>query len=145
VQIAAAVAQPVASIQAPFDLDRRSTQPRTNFFPSYPPAVSLPAYRVVLSYFAGHAHTQDFFQALFASQSSMGIAWISRGHRETLFPLGKKARLQKMIGGRDVIDSCQAHFLHQAVLQGFEQPLDATLGMSVQLHRMVMLRFDVSE
>ncbi|HVA18130.1 MAG TPA: hypothetical protein VMV59_10520, partial [Candidatus Dormibacteraeota bacterium] len=66
VQIVAAVAQPVASVQPPFDLYGSSPKPGTNFFPHYSPAISLPAYRVVLSHFAGHAHTQDFFQAMFA-------------------------------------------------------------------------------
>ena len=78
-QIAAAVAQPVTSVQPPFDLHRRSAKPRTNFFPRYAPAISVPADGVVLSHFAGHAHTQDFFQVLFAPQLPMGIAWISRG------------------------------------------------------------------
>jgi len=119
----------VASIQAPFDLYRSSTKSRTNFFPSHAPTVSLPAYRVVLSHFAGCAHTQDFFQAMFAPQPSMGIAWISRCHRKTLLPLGKKARLQKVIGGLDASDPCQTHFFHQAVLQGGEQPLDASFGL----------------
>ena len=128
-QIATAVAQPVASIQPAFDLYRGSPKPRTNFFPSYAPEVSFPAYRVVLSHSADHAHTQDFFQALFAPQLSMGIAWISRCHRKTLLPLRKKVRLQKVIRGFDAIDSRQTHFLHQAVLQGGKQPLDASFGL----------------
>ena len=36
-QIAPAVAQPVASVQPPFDLYRSSTKPCANFFPHYPP------------------------------------------------------------------------------------------------------------
>ena len=55
-QIAPSVAQPMASVQPPFDLDRSSTKPRTNFFPQYSPAISVPAYRVVLSHFAVHAY-----------------------------------------------------------------------------------------
>ena len=111
-QIAPTVAQPVASVQPPFDLYRSSAKPRTNFFPHYPPAISVPAYRVVLSHFAGHPHTQDFFQVLFAPQSPMDIPWISRGHRKTLLPLGNKARLQIVIGCLDAVDSRQAHLLH---------------------------------
>ena len=70
-EIAPSIAHPVASIQPPFDLDRSSTQSRTNFLPHYPPAISVPADRVVLSHSAGHAHTQDFFQALVVPQASM--------------------------------------------------------------------------
>ena len=123
-QIAPAVAQPVASIQPPFDLYRSSTKSRTNFLPHYPPAISVPADRVVLSHSAGHAHTQDFFQALFLPQSSMGIACIPRGYGKTLLPLGKKAHLQEMIRSLDAVDSRQPHLLHQAILQSFKQPLD---------------------
>ena len=82
---------------------------------------------------------------MFAIQSSMRIAWISRLYCETLFPLRQEARLQKVVGSGDTVDSRQAHFFHQAVLQGPEQPLDAPFGMSIQLRRMAMLRFDVSE
>ena len=123
-QIASAVTQPVASVQPPFDLHRSSTKPCTNFFPQYPPAISVPAYRVVLSHSAGHPYTQDFFQVLFAPQSSMGIAWISRCHRKTLLPLGKKAHLQEMICSLDAVDSRQPHLLHQTILKSFKQPLD---------------------
>ena len=115
-QIAAAVAQPVTSVQPPFDLYRRSTQPRTNFFPQYPPAISIPADGVVLCHFAGHAHTQDFLQVLFVPQSAMDIPWISRGHGETLLPLGEKTHLQEMIRSRNTVDSRQPHLLHQTVL-----------------------------
>src|SRR6516162_6801442 len=55
----------------------------------------------------------------------MRIAWISRLYCETLFPLRQEARLQKVVGSGDTVDSRQAHFFHQAVLQGPEQPLDA--------------------
>ena len=136
VQISPSVAQPVASVQAPFDLDRSSTKPRTYFFPQYSPAIPVPAYGVVLSHFAGHAYTQDFFQALFLPQSSMGIAGIPRCYRKTLLPLGNKARLQKVIGGLDAVDSRQAHLLHQAVLKSFKQSLDTPFGLSHQLHVM---------
>jgi hypothetical protein len=73
----------------------------TNFFPQYSPAIPIPVYRVILSHFAGHPHTEDFFQVLFAPQSSMGIPWISCSHRKTLLPLGKKARFQKLTRGLD--------------------------------------------
>ena len=90
-QIAPAVAQPVASVQPPFDLHGSSTKPGTNVFPQDSPALSVPADGVVLRHSAGHAHTQDFFQVLVLPQSSMGIAGIPRGHRKTLLPLRKKA------------------------------------------------------
>ena len=122
--IAAAEAQPVASVQSPFDLHCSPTQSCTNFFPQYSPAISVPADGVVLSHSAGHAHTQDFFQVLFAPQSSMGIAGIPRCHGETLLPLGKKVHLQKVIRCRDAVDFRQPHLLHQTILQRFKQPLD---------------------
>jgi hypothetical protein len=31
--------------------------------------------------------------------------------------------------GSDGVDACQAHFLHQAVLQRFEQSLDPPFGL----------------
>src|SRR5215470_11186807 len=62
---------------------------------------------------------------MFPIQSSMGIAWMSRLHRETLFPLRQEACLQEVVGSGDTVDSRQAHFFYQAVLQGPEQPLDA--------------------
>src|SRR6202790_2924078 len=54
----------------------------------------------------------------------MGISWVARGYRETLFPRGKKVHLQKMICGSQVVDPGQTHFLYQAVLQRFEQSFD---------------------
>src|SRR5271156_711044 len=114
----------MASVQPPFDLDRSSTKPRANFFPEYSPAISVPADGVVLRHSAGHAHTQDFLQVLFAPQSSMGVARIPRCYGKTLLPLGKKAHLQKMIRPRDALDSRQPHLLHQTILQSFKQPLD---------------------
>src|SRR6266446_344230 len=62
---------------------------------------------------------------MFSPQPSMGIAWMARYHRESLFPLGKKARFQKVIRSFEASDSRQTHFLHQAVLEGLEQSLDA--------------------
>src|SRR5487761_897854 len=59
----------------------------------------------------------------------MGIAWNTWRHRKTLVPLRKKTRFEEMIGGLDAVDSRQTHFLHQAVLQRFKQPLDAPLGL----------------
>src|SRR3984893_9997278 len=52
----------------------------------------------------------------------MGIARLTRCHRETLFPRRKKVHLQKMIRGSEVVDPGQAHFLYQAVLQWFDPP-----------------------
>ncbi len=82
---------------------------------------------------------------LFPPQSSMGIACIPRCHGKTLLPLRKKARLQEMIRSQDAVDSRQAHLFHQTILKSFKQPLDTPFGMSVQLRRMAMLKFDVSE
>ena len=141
-QIAASVAQPMASVQPPFDLHRSSTKPRTNFFPQYSPAISVPADGVVLSHSAGHAHTQDFFQVLFAPQSSMGIACIPRCYRKTLLPLGNKAHLQKVIRSLDAVDSRQPHLLHQTILKSFKQPLDTPFGVSRGLRRNVTVRND---
>src|SRR5580692_5546365 len=59
----------------------------------------------------------------------MCIAGMTWYHRETLLPLRKKTPFQKVIGRCDASDSRQAHFLHQAVLQSLEQPLDAPLGL----------------
>ncbi len=59
----------------------------------------------------------------------MGIAGNTRCHRKTLLPLRKKARFQEVIGRREAVDSRQAHFFYQAVLQGLEQPPDASLGL----------------
>jgi hypothetical protein len=144
-QIAAAEAQPVRSIQTPFDFHLRSTQPRTDFFPWYPPTVAVPTDGVIVGHLARDAHAQNLLQALFSSQPAMRIACMAWHHRETPLPLRQEAGFQEVIGRCDVVDSRQAHFLHQTVLQGFKQPLDAPLGMSVQLRRIAMLRFDVSE
>jgi hypothetical protein len=52
---------------------------------------------------------------------------------------------QKTIRRFDRSDSRQTHFLHQAVLQGLEEPLDATFGLSIQMRRIATLRVNVSE
>ena len=65
-QIAVPETQPVRAVQSAFNFDLRTTEPGTDFFPRHAPAVSVPADGVVLSHSAGHAHTQDFFQVLFA-------------------------------------------------------------------------------
>src|SRR6202051_2598072 len=59
----------------------------------------------------------------------MRIARAARCHRETLLPGRKKTHLQKMIGGSEVVDPGQAHFLYQSVLQRFEQSLDPSFGL----------------
>jgi hypothetical protein len=84
---------------------------------------------MILGHPTRHAHTQDFFQAVFAPQPSMRITGITRCHRKTLLPFRKKVRLQKVIGRANAVDSRQAHFFHQAILQGFEQPLDTPFGL----------------
>ena len=114
----------MTSVQPPFDLYRSSTKPRTNFFPQYPPAISVPADGVILGYPTRCAHTQNFFQVMLAPQSSMGIACIPRCHGKTLLPLEKKARLQKVIRCLEAIDPCQTQLLHETVLKSFKQPLD---------------------
>ena len=72
----------------------------------------------------------------------MGIAWISRCHRKTLLPLGKKAHLQEMIRSLDAIDSRQPHLLHQTILKSFKQPLDTPFGVSRGLRRNVTVKND---
>jgi hypothetical protein len=47
-----------------------------------------------------------------------------------------------VIRGSDVVDPCQAHFLHQAVLQRFEQSLDPPFGVSRGLRRNVSVKND---
>src|SRR5580704_9159160 len=106
-------------------LFRSSTKPRANFLPHYPPAISVPADRVVLSDLASHTHAQNFFQVLFWPQASMGIACIPRRYGKTLLPLGEKARFQKVIRCLDAVDSRQPHLLHQTILKSFKQSLDA--------------------
>ena len=59
----------------------------------------------------------------------MGIARVARCYAEELFPLRKKARLQKVIRSCDAVDTRQAHFLYQAVLQCFEQSFDTPFGL----------------
>jgi hypothetical protein len=113
------------AIQSPFDFHRRSAKSRADFFPGHSPAVSVPTHGVIFCHFASQAHAQNFFQAMFSTQSSMGIARVTRGHGEALFPLGNKARLQKVIRCFQGVDSRQTHFLHQTALESLEQPLDA--------------------
>src|SRR5579863_2130010 len=59
----------------------------------------------------------------------MCIAWMARLHRKTLCPLWQEACFQEVVGSGDTVDSRQAHFFHQAVLQGPEQSLDAPFGL----------------
>jgi hypothetical protein len=40
----------------------------------------------------------------------MSIAWVARGHRETLFPLRKKTQFQKAIRRFDAGNSSQPQF-----------------------------------
>ena len=119
----------MGAIQPPFDLYLSPLKTRANFFPWHAAAVSLPADGVILRYLPCRAHTQDFLQAIVSTQSSMGIAWVARYHREALFPLRKKAQLQEVICCFGGIDPRQAHLLYQAVLQGFEQSLDPSFRL----------------
>src|SRR5271155_1490389 len=128
-EIASAKAQPVRAIQPPFDFHLRSPKARTDFFPWHAPAVGVPADGVIIGHFARDAHTQDFFQAVFSSQPPMGIVWVARQHLETVFPVRKEAHLQKVIRSWAGIDSCQAQFLRQTILERLEEPLDAALGL----------------
>src|SRR4029077_2907918 len=111
------------------DLCLRSAKSGTHFGARHTPADSFPAARVILGHLARHPPPQNFFQTLFFSQSSMGIAWMARRYREALFPLRKKMPLQKIIPCLDGVDSCQTHLLHQAILQRLEQSLDAAFGL----------------
>src|SRR5260370_19645822 len=63
------------------------------------------------------------------SQPSMRIAWLARCDGKALLPFRNKAQFQKLIGGFEGVNSCQPHLLYQTVLQGFKQPLDASLGL----------------
>jgi len=119
----------VCAIQPSFDLYLRSAKSGTHFGAGHTPAVPLPADRVILGHFARHAHAQNFFQTLFSSQSSMGIAWMARCYCEALFPLWKKMPLQKIIPRLDGVDSRQTHLLHQTILQRLEQSLDVAFGL----------------
>ena len=117
------------AIQSPFDFHLRSTKPCADFFPGHPPAISIPTHGVIVGYLARGAHAQDFFQTLFAPQPSMCIAGMTCYHRKTPLPLRKKTYFQKAIRRFDPSDSRQTHFLHQTVLQGLEEPFDATFGL----------------
>src|ERR1035441_7509207 len=66
---------------------------------------------------------------MFWPQPSMGIAWVPQCDGKALFPFRNKAQFQKLIGCFDGVDPRQPHLLHQTVLQGFKQPLDASLGL----------------
>ena len=116
-EIAAAEAQPVGTIQTPFDFYLRTSQPRANFLAWHSPVISVPAHGVIVGHRASHAHAEDFLQTLASIQGPMGIARVARRYDETLFPLRKKAGLQKVIGGDEAVDAGQAHFFYQAVLQ----------------------------
>jgi hypothetical protein len=128
-EIAAAEAQPVGAIQTPFDFHLRPSQPGTNFLAWHAPVISIPAHGVIVGYRASHAHAEDFLQTLASFQGSMGIARVARRYYKTLFPLRKKAGLQKVIGGGQAVDPGRTHFFYQAVLQGFKQSLDASFGL----------------
>src|SRR6266536_3430791 len=97
----------------------RSAKTCADFFPWHTPTVSLPADGVIFCHLADHAHTQDFFQAMFLPQSSMSIAWVARRHGEALFPHRQETQLQEVIGCFEASDPRQAHLLHQPVLQSF--------------------------
>jgi hypothetical protein len=84
---------------------------------------------VIVGHLARHAYAQDFFQAMFASQPAMGIAGMARRHGKTLLPFRNKMHLQEVVSRWNAVRSCQAHFFHQAILQGFEQSLDASFGL----------------
>ena len=47
-----------------------------------------------------------------------------------------------MIRSCNAVDPRQAHFLYQAILQRFEQSLDPSFGVSLQLRRNVTLMND---
>ena len=91
--------------------------------------ISIPADGVIVAHRASHPHAKDFLQALSSIQPSMRIARVARCYAEALFPLRKKVRLQKVIRGCEAVDARQAHFFYQAVLQRFEQSLDASFGL----------------
>ena len=84
---------------------------------AHSPAISIPADGGGPALLCGPRTHSKFPPCLFAPQWPMHIPWISCDRRKTLLPLGNKARLQKVIGCRDAVDSRQAHLLHQAILK----------------------------
>jgi|ERR1700730_8798186 len=86
-----------------FRLPSHRIQPRSKqdeqaphkLLPALPPAISVLAGGVIFGHLTLHAHTQNFFQALFSAQWSMRIAQLARGDREALFPLGEKAHYSR--------------------------------------------------
>jgi hypothetical protein len=119
----------VRTIQTPFDFYLRTSQPGANFLAWHAPVISIPAHGVIVGHRASHAHAEDFLQTLTAIQASMRIARVARRYDETLFPLRKKAGLQKVIGGGQAVDAGQTHFFYQAVLQRFKQSLNPSFGL----------------
>ena len=117
------------TIQSSLDFHLRTPQTRADFFAWHAPMMAIPADGVIVGHRASYAHAEDFLEALAAIQSSMRIARVARCYREALFPLRKKACLQKLICGCNAVDARQAHFFYQAVLQRCEQSLDASFGL----------------
>src|ERR1700730_15736158 len=109
-EIAAAEAYPMRAIQASLDFHLRTPQPRTDFFAWHSPVMAIPADGVIVGHRASYAHAEDFLEALASIQPSMRIARVARCYREALFPLRKKAGLQKVICGCNAVDARQAHF-----------------------------------
>jgi len=66
---------------------------------------------------------------MLATQGPVRVEWPAWRDREALLPLRQETRLQIPVGVRDGVDPCQAHLLHQPVLQRFEQPFDAPFGL----------------
>ncbi len=91
--------------------------------------MAIPADGVICSHPARGAHTENFLQAMLRPQPPMSIARATRRHGEALFPLGKKAHFQEMVGCGDAVDPGQPHLLHQTVLQSFKEPLDTPLRL----------------
>src|SRR5947209_7665877 len=91
--------------------------------------VWLPTHGVIGSHRARHPHAENFLQALGTLQGPMGIARHSGWHGKALLPVGPEGHLQKAVGLLQSGDLLETHFVHQPVLQGAEQPLDAPFGL----------------
>src|SRR6202011_1860363 len=92
----------MGAIQTPFDFHLRTPQSRADFFAWHAPVISIPADGVIVGHRASYPHAEDFLQALSSIQPAMRIARVARCYAEALFPLRKKARLQKVIRGCQV-------------------------------------------
>lgn len=62
-------------------------------------------------------------------QRSMGVAGLHGRHGEAAVPVRQEGGLEELIGAIPGVDAGHPQLLDEAVLEGSEQPLDATLGL----------------